>query len=75
MNFFHSLQYFALVWHAEKAQVRALPWFFAAAAAYGVWGQFLGQSSHAAMSALLTVSIMHFWYDGFIWSVKRKQIA
>ena len=22
----------------------------------------------------LVVSIMHFWYDGFIWSVQKRQV-
>ena len=25
-------------------------------------------------AAILLVSILHFWYDGFIWSVRRRQI-
>jgi len=26
------------------------------------------------VSLLIMVSIMHFWYDGFIWSVRKKQV-
>jgi hypothetical protein len=22
----------------------------------------------------LVVAIMHFWYDGFVWSVRRRQV-
>ena len=90
MNFFHGVQYFALVWYAEKrgiartfgfsrfswqaARGPALFLFVSTAAAYGLWAELLGQSSHLAMSVLLTVSIMHFWYDGFIWSVRKQDI-
>ena len=75
MNFFHALQYFALIWHAEKRTVRFWPVLVGAGFGYGVWAKFLGESSHAAMSLLLTVSILHFWYDGFIWSVRRSPAA
>jgi hypothetical protein len=27
------------------------------------------------LSFLLTVSLLHYWYDGFIWSVRKKQVA
>ena len=41
---------------------------------YGLWAELWGQSNHYAMSVLLTVSIMHFWYDGFVWSVRKKDV-
>lgn len=25
-------------------------------------------------SATLVISLMHFWYDGFIWSVQRPEV-
>jgi len=75
MNFFHALQYFALVWHAEKTRIRFLPFLLGAGFAYGVWAKLWGESSHAAFAVLLTVSLLHFWYDGFVWSVRKKQIA
>ena len=88
MNFFHSLQYFALVWRSEEGNIAGvfglrgpstrafvLPLFLLTAFGYGVWAEFYGQSNHAAMSLILTVSILHFWYDGFIWSVRKGQIG
>ncbi|HTL70789.1 MAG TPA: hypothetical protein VL404_05820 [Candidatus Eisenbacteria bacterium] len=87
MNFFHSLQYFALIWWSENkniaavlglkgsARAAALPLFVLLAFAYGVWAETFGQTTHAAMSLLLTVSILHFWYDGFIWSVRKGQLS
>ncbi|MCG3176317.1 MAG: hypothetical protein MOGMAGMI_01265 [Candidatus Omnitrophica bacterium] len=88
MNYFHAVQYFAIIWYAERGVLTSpfkhLPPRAGAAAGlalligagmfYGVWAKFLGESSHLAMSLVLTVSILHFWYDGFIWSVSKKQI-
>ena len=35
-------------------------------------------SGHAtfrwAAAAGLVVSLMHFWYDGFVWSVRRHEV-
>lgn len=89
MNFFHALQYFALIWWSEGSQITgcfrlsrfgwgrlvALMLFLIIAFSYGIWAKIWGESSHLAFSILLVVSIMHFWYDGFIWSVTRKQIV
>ena len=33
-----------------------------------------GDSSSWLFSLFMLVSLMHFWYDGFIWSVARKQV-
>lgn len=88
MNFFHSLQYFALVAHTEQSSLEkrlglsGFEWkklaicllIVITAAAYGVWAEFCGESNHTAFSLLITVSLLHFWYDGFIWSVRKRQI-
>lgn len=74
MNFFHALQYFALVAHTEKKRA-PFALIFAVGAAYGVWAKLWSESSHAAFALFLTVSLMHFWFDGFIWSVRKKQIS
>jgi len=88
MNFFHALQYFAIVWWSEKGRMTTFfrldrVWwgrkatfvlFLGIAFGYGFWAKIWGESSHLAFSVLLTVSIMHFWYDGFIWSVSKQQI-
>jgi hypothetical protein len=31
-------------------------------------------SVHWLGAITLIVSIMHFWYDGFIWSVRKQQV-
>lgn len=88
MNFFHALQYFALIWWSEGKNMTALcrlnhvkwggyaTWmiFGVVAITYGVWAKLWGESNHMAFSILLTVSIMHFWFDGFIWSVRKAHV-
>lgn len=87
MNFFHAFQYFALVWHIEKknitglfrlsalgsAKIIALVLFIGIAASYGVFAEVIARSG-MLLSISLVVSIMHFWYDGFIWSVRKRQV-
>jgi len=89
VNFFHALQYFAIVWWSEKKTMcgmfglesrpgalrRTLAIYLAIGFSYGlvalcnrVWGVAI------LTQAFLVVSIMHFWYDGFIWSVRKKQV-
>lgn len=88
MNFFHALQYFALVWWVEKGSIQKLFFlqkarfgaplaatlFILIGMSYGLWAKLFGESHHLAFSLLLTVSIMHFWYDGFVWSVRRREV-
>ena len=56
----------------------ALALFVAVAASFGVWatGVWTGlrPSSTTFASIIILVSILHFWYDGFIWSVRRGQV-
>lgn len=87
MNFFHALQYFAIVWAYERKSIlrvfglgekrseRALGLFVFVGTAflYGCFGSLAGDRSDFVLSLTLVVSIMHFWYDGFIWSVRRGQ--
>ncbi|MCA9710542.1 MAG: hypothetical protein KDK70_32170 [Myxococcales bacterium] len=90
MNVFHAVQYFGIVWASEGRSLqrrlrldrvrggRALTWwiFVGLALAYGVaveaWAD--GRSL-AWWSVTIVVSLMHFWYDGFIWSVRRARDA
>ena len=44
---------------------------------YGVWSQLRSPfdvPEHAKICVLLVISILHFWYDGFIWSVRKGQV-
>jgi hypothetical protein len=87
MNLFHAVQYLALVWVSEKGQILgrlrlagrrhggalALALFLGATLAYGGAAQFVGDRG-ALWALTITVSLMHFWYDGFIWSVRRREV-
>jgi hypothetical protein len=89
MNFFHAWQYFGIVWWSERGNLRrrlrlerarwggaaALAIMLAAAAGYGVWAECVDSATQrVALSVTLVVSLMHFWYDGFIWSVRRGEV-
>jgi hypothetical protein len=87
MNFFHAWQYFAIVFFAEGKNLTRLfradrfpvgtalvmVWVVALTFMYGYWAFMYGHGSWFG-SAVVTISIMHFWYDSFIWSVRRKQV-
>ena len=34
-----------------------------------------GMTSQIMLNMVVVISIMHFWYDGFIWSVRKKQVT
>lgn len=82
MNFFHAWQYFALVWRYERKNIAGarrggaftlavlLGTGFLYGSVFGVLGELYG----AAFCVTLVVSLMHFWYDGFVWSVRRGQV-
>lgn len=80
MNLFHAVQYLALVWAKERANIArrffgdrarahalAAATFFGVVVAYGVAVELLDASYRAAWAATMVVSLMHFWYDGFVW--------
>lgn len=88
MNFFHAWQYFALVWRYERENIgaalrvpngpRGRTFAFAGLVGLGflygsVFG-LLGGINKKALAVTLVVSLMHFWYDSFIWSVRKKQV-
>ncbi len=91
MNFFHGLQYFAIVWWTERKTMRGLlrldevaagTWlallFFAATTLlvgilYRLYGlDYVTLRWAAALG--LSVSLLHYWYDGFVWSVQRREV-
>ena len=90
MESFHSFQYFGIVWWTERKNLRArlglggLAKGGAVALLLYVVLLILVGSAYAAgnLSGLrwalalgLVCSLMHFWYDGFIWSVRKKAVA
>lgn len=90
VNFFHALQYFAIVWCREKKSIRrvfqierfgggyalAFAGFASSVLIVGLANQHYGDF-HAirwAGSIFIVCSLMHFWYDGFVWSVRKGQV-
>ncbi|MCG8358637.1 MAG: hypothetical protein MI920_23980 [Kiloniellales bacterium] len=88
MNFFHALQYFAIVWWSEKgnvarcfgfdgrrsAKLLSLAVIIAVGLGYGVFVESVEPQNDWLFALFLLVSLMHFWYDGFVWSVGRGQV-
>jgi hypothetical protein len=84
MNLTHAVQYLALVWAQERGRLRervggrsaglALALFVGPVLAYGVGAELLDPGLESLYALTLVVSLMHFWYDGFIWSVARRQV-
>ena len=88
MNLFHAVQYFGLVWFSENRnmsrifRVEGLPFalpitfllFAGTAFGYGYFVEWIDGDVAPLFALTLTVSLMHFWYDGFIWSVRKKQV-
>ena len=61
--------------------------FLGIAAAFGVWGALISKQNDVSpgqydtagqydvsFCIITVVAIMHFWYDGFIWSVRKKEV-
>jgi hypothetical protein len=88
-NLFHGAQYFAIVWWFERGTLRrtlrledslrsvvivlaAFASIIAGAALF--YEAALFANVRWMISAALVISLMHFWYDGFIWSVQRREV-
>ncbi len=87
MNLFHAVQYLALVWatehrgYLERARLGArhgkwvlLAVYLGCVLAYGVSVELLADGAGAFWALTMVVSLMHFWYDAFIWSVRAKDV-
>ena len=83
VNLFHALQYFAIVWLKEGERIGArlrlgggrlpLILFCALCAVFGLC-YFAAQSFNLFLAPFIACSLLHFWYDSFVWSVRRKQV-
>jgi hypothetical protein len=88
-NLFHSLQYFGIVWWTERdnlarafRQTRDVTgrWvtfaiFAVLIAAAGAFHASVQRDSWRWLIPIpLVISLMHFWYDGFVWSVRRREV-
>ena len=60
-------------------QALALILFLLIAFGYGLWAEAtdserLGGRIDIAYNVTMAVALLHFWYDGFIWSVRKSQV-
>ncbi|WNG36505.1 hypothetical protein F0U60_24535 [Archangium minus] len=88
MNLLHAVQYLALVWATEQERIQerlrlgrwragrfvAAAVFLGSVLVYGVGAELLDPELESLWAVTLVVSLMHFWYDGFVWSVSREQV-
>jgi hypothetical protein len=82
MNLFHAVQYLALIWHAERATwsttVRRplvlLTIYLGVLLGYGWLAESLDVRRQGLWAVTIVVSLMHFWYDGFLWSVRKQEV-
>lgn len=87
MESFHSFQYFGLVWWSEKRTMRktfrlenvkagmamTLSIFLAVSFAFGLWCALFARTRFEIV-LFLVAEILHYWFDGFVWSVRKKQV-
>jgi len=85
INLFHAVQYFALVWLKEGPRMagrmaphprngwRAAALFAAFCIAFGIAYR-LADATPALLTPFIACSLLHFWYDSFVWSVRKKQV-
>ena len=88
-NLFHGAQYFAIVWWFERgtlrnalhldASFRSVLLVFAVFASVIVGAALFYEAAlfnklRWMLAASLVISLMHFWYDSFIWSVRRHEV-
>jgi len=85
MNLFHGVQYLAIVWAMEGKRIAALmhlprrprialALYLGSVLLYGFGVQALDASVTVLWAITIVVSLMHFWYDAFIWSVRKRQV-
>jgi hypothetical protein len=84
VNLFHAIQYFAIVWLKEGGRIReklrltprgriGFPIFFGLCALFGI-AYFAANSFKLLLAPFIACSLLHFWYDSFVWSVRKKQV-
>jgi hypothetical protein len=83
MNLFHAVQYLALVWAMEGKRIAgwmrlpkpaAFGVYMGSVLLYGAGVQALDPDITTLWAITMVVSLMHFWYDAFVWSVRRAQV-
>jgi len=84
INIYHATQYFALVWLKEgermsrwaKVKPRlALDLFLGGCLLAGIFYQLAAQANiRWLLAPFIACSLLHFWFDGFVWSVRKRQV-
>jgi hypothetical protein len=88
VNLYHAVQYFAIVWRQEGgkaaghlnvtakdfARPLAIALIFVLPILYGLYATAAPYRWNLLGAALLSVTLLHFWMDGFIWSVRKKTV-
>ena len=89
-NFYHALQYFGIVWAMENRNIRRTiglsslssgAWitfglFLLSLIGAGVAFKLYGTSTiRWGLSFFTVISLMHFWYDSFVWQAHKMQTA
>jgi len=84
INIHHALQYYVIVWMQEGKRMSAfsrmgpraaftLFVLFTAVVAVG-YDMATKLDSRLWMVPFLACSLLHFWFDGFVWSVRKKAV-
>ncbi len=85
INLFHAVQYFALVWLKEGDRIAlgfgragtrrpvALGLFLILCAGFGIFYAATSRTS-LLIAPFIACSLLHFWFDSFVWSVRKKQV-
>ncbi|WP_340587687.1 hypothetical protein [Erythrobacter alti] len=84
INIHHALQYYVIVWMQEGKRMAtlsrlgsrgafALFVLFTAVVALG-YDMATRLDSRLWLVPFLACSLLHFWYDGFVWSVRKKSV-
>jgi hypothetical protein len=85
INLYHAVQYFALVWAKESGHMTgklgrgrkgyAALLFFAGSIVFGLGYAAAGAGSiKIFLAPFIACSLLHFWYDSFVWSVRKRQV-
>lgn len=87
VNLYHAVQYFALVWAREGGRMtartsRAGNAGLRTGLLFGAGCTLFGLAYAAAASGkpslliapFLACSLLHFWFDSFVWSVRKRQV-
>ena len=85
INLFHAVQYFALVWLKEGDRIAlrfgragarrpvAFVLFLILCGGFGIAYAATSKTS-LLIAPFVACSLLHFWFDSFVWSVRKKQV-